>query len=539
MNYLKNYKILLLLPLVATAYCAYKILHFSFGKIITANLNVHLFMNLPAFYYVATLFLIVLFLSSNFILCSCKELCIDLYGIRNYMFLIPIIFIHIVCCLFIYAITILHCHNLLGFDGRFAWIIFKYMLLGYFLPGIAVILIGVNIGRLSNLKHMIAVSFVILALSSPMFVSNCEMTAMPLYMQRVLDNLNLLGSRFNGDSYTIDTTYTYKWLKMLGIIAISLVPFVITFGKRFKKFTIAALLFIFTICEVYFYMPNPIACERYAFCNRSLYYVLEEKKMPSVFDDESPFVIKSYDMDIKFTNYMSVKCNLELEDLSQDTYTFTLYHTLKVKKVMCDGKNVDFERKLDYITVKNLTSPKIYIEYWGTVDDFIVSDINIMLSEYYAYYPIAGKRELRSGYVLNDYKADFSIKTNIKDKFYTNLKADEDGIYKGHVYGASFLKALTVEYDIDGIKIVVPRYPFAKEAITEEKIRNTVANLKKLYGDEFDMVWLEYYSNASKSSIYCEDGYIEYNALIIDDAKLELYKEELNNAESNEFNEGL
>jgi hypothetical protein len=122
------------------------------------------------------------------------------------------------------------------------------------------------------------------------------------------------------------------------------------------------------------------------------------------------------------------------------------------------------------------------IYYYGTTEDFPVTSRYISLSEYFPYYPVAGKKRVyESDGVNNDYESLYRIKVNIKN-FYTNLDKISTYVYESTCNGPYILKGPIEELDVKGYKVICWKYnDFYK--IQKENLDDFIHEIFSAYPD--------------------------------------------------------
>ncbi len=477
MKYIISHKYVIGGLIVAYAYVVYKIFEKELERGRCNSLFL-LYEVMPAFYYFAAFILATVYLTALFRLHNCKELCFDVYGRKNLGFLGSLLSINVFFSAILMIILILYAYSKMGLDTTFYGYIVGNVMISYFFPACFAITCGFAIAYSFNVKTTCVITAVFMYITSPSFFSKSMMKAdLQSYMLFIANFDFIQNSGGNSD-------YLYKWLKIIGFICVSVIPIVRLITKKNRVY-IALLLIFFIGSEIFYYMPQDRSGEEYWALKSEAYYYKRSGDLATIrYDKESPFKIDSYDMDIRFTHMMSVKCDIKIspEDSDRDSYDFTLYHTYKIRKVMYDGKKISYKRDGDYISVGKLGEGVLSIYYYGTTEDFPVTSRYISLSEYFPYYPVAGKKRVyESDGVNNDYESLYRIKVNIKN-FYTNLDKISTYVYESTCNGPYILKGPIEELDVKGYKVICWKYnDFYK--IQKENLDDFIHEIFSAYPD--------------------------------------------------------
>ncbi|HBZ52946.1 MAG TPA: hypothetical protein DEO82_04140 [Eubacterium sp.] len=475
-----------------------------------------------AFIYFAGLFLIVLYITARYTISGCRELCFGIYGAANlsYMWLFSVLNL-------VYGIVLsfAYIHMLkdnIRVDKVYAGCIIECILIHYVLPGFVAVLMGFLIGYIKNLKISAFIAFIALFFTSTFFKSLVENKLVDSRIKIILENLNLFQDHDNRFNFMIlDNIQPYKWGKIIGIICLFFVPLVIFFQRRFRKMTVTILLAGFVIGEVVYLRPVSRIQEQHLVLNYDLYYHLNP--VTDSLDEKSPFVIQEYDLDLKFTDIINAVCEVTLEDDAAGEYTFTLYHNLKLKSVLVDGKKADYRRYTDFVTVNRPKGAKITFVYYGNVDYCMVDDKYVYVPEEMPIYPVAGKRMISDGALngmMNDYRSHMKVKLN-RSGVYSNLTKTGKNIYEGDVFGLYLLKADVREVECDDYTLLVPEHLCDDCVGDDDKNREyaqmLVTKLKErgCLDESPSIVCLCSSYTPLKTSGHVGDGYIEINSLAI------------------------
>ncbi|HAZ91409.1 MAG TPA: hypothetical protein DCX21_05490 [Eubacterium sp.] len=464
---------------------------------------------LPAFYYFAAFALVAVYLTAVFRLYNCKELCFDVYGRKNLGYIGFLLIINAIFSLGFMIVFGGYVYHKIGFDATFFRFIADRIMISYFLPACFAVIGGFAIAYYFSIKNACIISCIFIYLTSPSFDAWSTIKPDLLEYVLIIKNFDFIQNWDAGG----DTVYLYKWLKIIGLICLTLVPVVKLITKK-SKAIIAVLITFFIAGEVFYYMPQDRSVEDYWTLRSEAYYFKKRDDLAKIsFDNESPFKIDSYDMDIKFTHMMSVKCDIKIspEDANKEAYDFTLYHSFRVSKVLYNGKKISYKRDGDYISVGKLGEGVLSIYYYGTHDDCSANSRNIALSEYCPYYPTAGKKMVhRSEGVNNDYDSLYRVKVNVKD-IYTNLDQKSTYVYEAVCNGPYIMKGYFEEVEVDGYKVVYGKYNNFYW-IKKEDIGDVIHEITTVYPDvkpKFIALNCGTTRGYKRGRIYVGNGYIE------------------------------
>jgi len=477
MSYLWYRKQWLMIVGAVWAYVVYSSYDMIERKSVGFSQAVLWYMSKQTFIYMAVLLLVTVYITVDFKLANCHELCFQVYKRRNCGFVFGLILFNMILSFLTFGIISVLCCIKYGIDMYFVGLIFLRSLLSYCLPGTFLILAGFSIAYKTGVKGSVMLSLILLYLGSPSFDEAVAELAKTQEAMFFFQNFDFIQGR-DGMVFSIDVgnMKAYKWIKMIGMTALASVVLARILLRKARIVT-AGLVGVFIVCEIYYYGVHDRGLEEYMNLNSSIYYTEVERKgylNNEYYDKTSPFRITEYDMDIKLSDHMDVKCELKLDpaDTGKDQYTFTLYHTLKIKKVTYNGRKISYKRNRDFLTVGELGDGVLCIEYYGCVDNCLSNKDSIFLPENAAYYPLAGKRRLTSNSAfVNDFDSRYSVRTNVSG-VYTNLDKVSDNEYASVCRGPVLIKGLINERVIDGFTVLVPKYPLYP--VDDNRIRETI-----------------------------------------------------------------
>ncbi len=182
---------------------------------------------------------------------------------------------------------------------------------------------------------------------------------------------------------------------------------------------------------------------------------------------EADFTVNSYEMifDIKSSLKAEVKVNFDAQP--EKEMDFTLWHLYEIKNITDkNGNKVDFNRNGNYVTVKSPEgNTSLTFNYKGYSYRFVSNRSYTFLPGYFAYYPIAGKKQVQNQFAMgpafkdmsNDYKVDFDVTVNASKSFISTLDKTEKNKFSGTAYSVGlFCSDLIDEIEINSVKVIYP-----------------------------------------------------------------------------------
>lgn len=422
------------------------------------------------FFYVIAYLLWSTYLSYKHRNSNFDELAFGNYRFGNYYYLIAVNLVNLtLSLLYCIIIAIMSC-SLDNMDMIFASYIIKRVLISFFLPANLMILVGFVIGRIRNnllpILLIIMVAFVI----SPTFLTILQTVSS--YNARIIAcNFDVIQNNYyNASGFATDLVFGYMWAKIIGMICVFSIPVCHVFIYKYKRFVASVLFVIFAVCEIYYYLPDSRVFDLIFAFKEDAYYSDVE-----VIEENVDFCITDYCMDIEFGKTLKVSCDMKVSEKAKNEYTFTLYHTLKVKEVLVDGKNADFSQNADWFTVyTDDNSSNIKVKYEGIIDYYVANGKYIYLPEDFPYYPLAGVKNIGKdgflGSAMNDFKSHYTIKLYNYDDIISNLTGIGAGKYEGNSKGIMLLRGPVYEKVKNGITFICPKYPYASRYCTDENL---------------------------------------------------------------------
>ncbi len=127
------------------------------------------YMSKQTFIYMAVLLLVTVYITVDFKLANCHELCFQVYKRRNCGFVFGLILFNMILSFLTFGIISVLCCIKYGIDMYFVGLIFLRSLLSYCLPGTFLILAGFSIAYKTGVKGSVMLSLILLYLGSPSF----------------------------------------------------------------------------------------------------------------------------------------------------------------------------------------------------------------------------------------------------------------------------------------------------------------------------------------------------------------------------------
>lgn len=227
-------------------------------------------------------------------------------------------------------------------------------------------------------------------------------------------------------TYVIDLMYgmpmePYKWCIAIFWCCFALLISYIVVRKRHMKRWGAGLLAVvclisasgFALRGSVMTMDDRLLGQKY---DNIHYYDYYNANPESVELPDPGFHITAYDMKIKIWNQVSATVTLDVTGLPEeyDWYTFTLYHRMKVTKVLDEnGKQLAFERTEDQLLIPayNGDATRFTVVYHGFSPQHFSNVQCVYLPGNFPYYPMEGNKRVG---VMNDYAMDTSISDTVK-----------------------------------------------------------------------------------------------------------------------------
>ncbi len=356
---------------------------------------------------------------------------------------------------------------------------FIYIVLSTFLNFFLVMLVGIMIGAFASLKLKRVPAYCLMVLISAISVglldSVWEMIYEKTYIDvtKITDLLNILvpSATWTPNDAIGYSILPYRFATLLLWVSVLTLGIVLSLHKREKKkikATVSALLAV-VFLAVYLLpsskltMGNLLSGDVVHFPgNDEMFYY--ERYSDHIVSEEADFSITDLSMDFSAVLELNATVTIKVDKTDLDAYKFTLHHCYKVKEVLINGENTDWERNYDYLEVynANANAQEITVKYSGHSDRYYSNIQGTFLTGSIPFYPIAGYYDIYDENNQNLYlkqKSDyinFDIRVSSPGKYYSNLEETEKNHFAGKAKSFFLLSGLYKEKDIDGIRIIYP-----------------------------------------------------------------------------------
>lgn len=402
--------------------------------------------------------------------------------------------------------------------GEFVFYLIKASFLYIFLDGMAAIAIALCISKIKNRYISFACAAFFIVFTCPLLKETLSRIESGSVIRRIWEFFNIMPYKGN---YAVPALYEfsiagYRWVQILLWIAAAVLIIWNSYRIRGRKI----ITLFCTICLIsgfyFFYQPHSVWGE--IGCERVVYDYYTENHQPE--KKEVEFKVLSYDMDMYIGNELKVSCIIKPDKQNLDKYTFTLYHTFRIKDVRNqDNERLKYKRDGDWITIdtSNQKTESIKIIYRGCPDNFYVDKNAVYLSGMFPYYPKAGKN-----LVYDCMSQQFVTLQEEKDTFYclklrgnteviTNLEKVEKNCYEGYSNGLTLFGGFISSIETGGVTFY---YPYlSRDKISEKECVELLNEIRENYqnGSEILEGKKIFITGLLCSGNYCTifDNYIE------------------------------
>ena len=225
------------------------------------------------------------------------------------------------------------------------------------------------------------------------------------------------------------------------------------------------------------------------FSDQFYYSSLYEDGYPE--EQEAQFQVVNYDLNMAVKNQLHVAARVRVDKEDLSVYPFTLYHNFVIKKIT-DQNNTPlrFKQEADHVTVypSGQTLSELTFVYSGYNTRFYSNTQGVFLPGYFAYYPVAGYRNIYSpdlqyyAKMLLINEADFHLTVNSNKQIFTNLEENSDGTFSGKTNGLTIMSGFLKSITLEGIEIVYPH--FNTEEYNEEQMKKDLDAFMKVKKDD-------------------------------------------------------
>lgn len=237
----------------------------------------------------------------------------------------------------------------------------------------------------------------------------------------------------------------------------------------------------------------------------SSYYKNQDK----VTHADAAFYVMKYILDIDIGRQLSVNATIYLSDTHLESYTFTLYHGYKLKKVRNQlGEELVFKQTGDCFTVYKGDNELEYLtaEYGGSAVKFYSNKQGTSLPGWFAYYPQPGVKQVynqeQSSFVriLCPKKTIFDVRINGARQVFCNLPQTGTNTFFGETDGLTLVSGL---YDTVTYKGVNVAYPYlATSEFSVGAIQGYIDEYISLGIINNEQKWVLIIPNTNLNSIY-------------------------------------
>lgn len=223
---------------------------------------------------------------------------------------------------------------------------------------------------------------------------------------------------------------------------------------------------------------------------------------------EPDFKVERYDIKLAIGRLLSADVIIKPDKQELEEYAFTLYHGYHICSVQDKkGNSLPYNRVGDYLYIDNETGnmDEVHISYSGYSKNFYSTSQGIWLPAYFAYYPVAGCREIfeECEYVKKEKEetSHFRLTIDAPEAIYCSLKKQASGIYEGNAEGITLLGSRFADCFSEGeCRIVYSVLEFAEEDIKEYYYQTVKAENKEEQRTDIFLVPFSMYE-----PFYCDD----------------------------------
>ncbi len=335
------------------------------------------------------------------------------------------------------------------------------VILNCLIPGSIATLIGSILGF--SFKRTSAYCLILLFLVLTSNIPSSILYSVEFLDIPILDYLDWFSIQMPNSNFVADSVYgisieVYRWVLAVGwlsVLTLFIISRTITCSIRKKRIICFSLLLVTIIAGCRFSQRQDDSIVRKDY--RSDGTLLDEvtyRNNALPLNSEAPsFQVIHYDLDITITSNMHISAWLTLDQLGLKTYDFTLWHNLKIIRIVdSNGNSIPYDRSGDYISiyVPNNTK-KICIEYNGHCGKYFSNYQGIALPGYVPYYPMAGhisiwdytKQEINTQRPFT--KKDFAITVKSNLNVYCNLPSISHNSFSGTAETVSIYAGLLSE----------------------------------------------------------------------------------------------
>ncbi|GGM42924.1 hypothetical protein GCM10011351_31080 [Paraliobacillus quinghaiensis] len=191
--------------------------------------------------------------------------------------------------------------------------------------------------------------------------------------------------------------------------------------------------------------------------------------------DRSDILIKAYDIDLNTNRKFTASVDVTLQNIGgmgMDVLEFSLYHNLKVNRILYEDKQLNYEQTGDLISVElsSVIRPKqvltLSFDYEGTSSPyFFANEQAVKLPFYFPWLPNTKKSPAMKVYSNEIFPLPLHPNSEIKyslsysgpEPIYTNLKMQSDGKWKGTTKnGITLIAGSLGKKTINSMEVIYP-----------------------------------------------------------------------------------
>lgn len=272
--------------------------------------------------------------------------------------------------------------------------------------------------------------------------------------------------------------YRFKQLGMHGFVLLALLAFIVDKrrGKRLRTLPVVTLL-LSAVLFVSWLQPSSRLLRSRTLNDSdlaaNLYYLEQDPDAPQAAENDVPFKILTYDLDLAIGDALRAKARVEMDQNSLAEYTFTLYHGYKVTAVLANGEQaIPFQQEGDYVRVDNRAGLKLdslTMTYVGHGDKFFSNSQGVFLPGSFCYYPRAGVLKVYDltmmGFERNYLAEEVDFKVNVRrtQEVFSNLPETEAGTFQGKSNGLTLVAGLYREDSLGDYRLIYPYTTFDED----------------------------------------------------------------------------
>ena len=244
-----------------------------------------------------------------------------------------------------------------------------------------------------------------------------------------------------GNSFGIDSIYGFPMEPIRWILAVFWILFPLTliltecFNRKAKKALLVTSCLLVLLSVGLFSARGStllmdMRIDSFAIADPYHYMSIPRKDYDGY---EAGFLIVEYVMDLTISNELHAEVTVTIDNPYLDSYEFTLYHGYILKSVRTEDGEIPFTREGDYISIGSLNGvDRLIFKYYGKSPKFYANRQAITLPGYFAYYPMAGRKNIwdldRYGYVVNiaPNKIKFTVNVRSNLRVFSNLPGNNN-----------------------------------------------------------------------------------------------------------------